>query len=52
MNITRRQFGVGLLGGIFMLLFGRIFGCRSAEEPTVHTESAARYWKQADHLAG
>ena len=43
---------MGLFGGMLMLLFGRIFGCRSAEEPTVHTESAARYWKQADHLAG
>jgi hypothetical protein len=54
MNITRRQFGLGVLWSILALAFGRIFGgCKSYEEPEVKSESAeARYWSRGDRLAG
>ena len=52
MQLTRKQFGIAILGGIAALLFGgiaRFFAWRRAggDAPV-----RARFWSRADRLAG
>jgi hypothetical protein len=53
MKMTRRQFGLAILGGIAALFFGRVlslFGRSDVASPS--SPARARFWKRADHLAG
>lgn len=54
MNLTRRQFGLGVLASIVAVLFGRLFGFGRGRTGGNHDASdiEARYWTPGDHLAG
>lgn len=53
MNMTRRQFGMAVIGALVALVFGRIFRFLGAGAgPGGRRPSRARFWTRTDHLAG
>ena len=56
MEITRRQFGIAMVLGIFALALSRMFGFLfrrgSGRKEVAADGHPARYWKRADHLGG
>lgn len=53
MKMTRRQFGLTVLGGLAAVLFGRFLGWWGGGHPKVRARPPrARFWRRADHLAG
>jgi len=53
MKMTRKQFGIAMLGSMLALFFGRFLGLFRREVPHVASRPVrARYWSRGDHLAG
>ena len=51
-KLTRRQFGLGILGAIGAFLLARIFGGLDASRSAATAQMRARFWRRADELAG
>lgn len=51
-KITRRQFGLGVMGALAALLFGRFLNIFGRAPSAFGGHTKARFWSRADHLAG